>query len=150
MVLFYLLSGKMIPFHKWRKCCRFVLVKKFLVLFLLSTYFFSTTELRQLLKIPVLISHYLDHKEEDDMTFVSYIVHHYGGHEKDADWETDMKLPFMQHSDLLNILVIANNNHFTLNNKIPLWSVSKITVYYQDNNIPNSYLSSIWQPPKSC
>ena len=79
-------------------------MKKFLILFIIATYFFSTTELVQLLKIPVLINHFVEHAEEDNsITFMDYMVHHYGGHEKDADWETDMKLPFMQHSDLLNI-----------------------------------------------
>ncbi|KAA5531646.1 hypothetical protein [Paenimyroides baculatum] len=125
-------------------------MKKFLVLFIIAAYFFSTTELVQLLKVPVLINHFVEHTEEDDgMTFMDYIVHHYGGHEKDADWETDMKLPFMQHSDLLNILVIPAEN-LNLPDKITFDTHFKTIVFYSQGTIPNYYLSSIWQPPKYC
>ena len=125
-------------------------VKKFLVLFIIAAYFFSTTELVQLLKVPVLINHFVEHAEEDNsMTFMDYIVHHYGGHEKDADWETDMKLPFMQHSDLLNIVVIPAEN-LNLPDKITVDTHFKTIVFYRQGIIPNSYLSSIWQPPKRC
>lgn len=132
------------------KISSFVKVKKFLVLFIIAAYFFSTTELVQLLKVPVLINHFVEHTEEDNsMTFMDYMVHHYGGHEKDADWETDMKLPFMQHSDLLNILVIPAEN-LNLPDKITVDTHFKTIVFHRQGTIPNSYLSSIWQPPKRC
>ena len=126
-------------------------MKKFLILFIIATYFFSTKELVQLLKIPVLINHFVEHAEEDSsITFMDYMVHHYGGHEKDADWETDMKLPFMQHSDLLNILVIPASSNINLPDKITVETHFKTIVFYRQAIIPNSYLSSIWQPPKIC
>lgn len=82
------------------------------------------------------------------MSFIDYMVHHYGGHEKDADWETDMKLPFMQQSDVLLLLVTPPKMSVNLVDKAPTWTTMKKVFFYQDDNLPNSYLSSIWQPPK--
>ncbi len=129
----------------------FVPVKKLLVIFLLAAYFFSTTELGQLLKIPVLISHFIEHKEHDKgMTFWGYLVHHYGGHEKDADWETDMKLPFMRHADVLTILIVPPDSPDYLSGHITDFSISRQVVCYQDGAVPSSHLQAIWQPPKFC
>lgn len=104
----------------------------------------------QLLKIPVLISHFVEHKENDNMSFWEYMSHHYGGHEKDADWDTDMKLPFMQHSDLLQLLVIAPKNQFTLLEPKTFVSANIQISFYKDKFLPSSSLGSIWQPPKFC
>lgn len=124
-------------------------MKKLIVILLLSSYFFSTTELGQLLKVPVLVLHFGDHKENDNMSFFEFMNHHYGGHEQDADWDTDMKLPFMKHSDLLQLTVITPKSIFPPHQR-------KISIYknqfsfYRDKFIHSSFLESIWQPPKSC
>lgn len=120
-----------------------------LAIFFLSSYLFSTTELGQLLKITVLVSHFVEHTTADDMTFWEYLVHHYGGHERDADWDTDMKLPFMQHSDVLNIVVVPPKPVAVPKSTLSRSSAQQF-VLYQDQFIPSSYLDAIWQPPKSC
>lgn len=84
------------------------------------------------------------------MNFSEYMSHHYGGHDKDADWDTDMKLPFMQASDLLQLTVVTPKNTFTLHHReISISSTNQFS-YYKDKFIPSSSLGSIWQPPKSC
>lgn len=125
-------------------------MKKIIVILLLSSYFFSTTELSQLLKVPVLISHFVEHQENDNMSLWEYISHHYGGHEKDADWDTDMRLPFMQHSDLLQLTVVTPKNTFTLHPKNNHISSKNKFSCDNDEFIPSSYLNAIWQPPKFC
>lgn len=117
---------------------------------MLCSYFFSTTELNQLLKIPVLISHFVEHNVHDDMGLWEYLSHHYGGHEKDADWDTDMKLPFMQHSDLLHFTLVTPKNTFTLHPKRVYLSYKREFSCYQEQYIPSAYLASIWQPPRFC
>jgi len=125
-------------------------VRNFLIIFVLSAYLFSTTELAQLLKIPILISHFIEHKESNsETTFWSYLVHHYEGHEMDEDWETDMRLPFMQPSDTLQILIIPTN-FIKLPKKNWCFSSDKHICHYKENFIPASPLESIWQPPKYC
>ncbi|KAA9346134.1 hypothetical protein [Adhaeribacter soli] len=125
-------------------------MKKVLGIIFLSVYLLSTTQFCQLLKLPVLVGHFFEHKEEDrNMSFVDFMVHHYGGHEKDADYETDMMLPFMTEIETLTLAFFAPTP--------PVFSIQKIT--FQEASQANScynlqlkatYLSSIWQPPKSC
>ena len=120
-----------------------------LATFFLLSYLFSTTELGQLLKTPILFSHFVEHTTDDGMTFWQYLVHHYGGHERDADWDTDMKLPFMQHSDVLNIMVVTAKPVTLPKRPLSLlWA--KPFILYQDRLIPVSYLEAVWQPPKNC
>lgn len=125
-------------------------VKKIFVILMLCSYFFSTTELSQLLKFPVLISHFVEHNENDNMGFWEYMSHHYGGHDRDADWDTDMKLPFMQHSDLLQLTVVTPKDIFTLQSKKIFISSKNKYSFYKDKFFPCSSLGAIWQPPKFC
>ena len=116
------------------------------VIFLYVT---ATTQLSQMYKLPVFISHFLDHDKGgafiDEMKV--FIIHHYGGHEMDDDWETDQKLPFMKveiaHIDLAEVPKIILVTPFVTKKKI-----GTTLVYFNDSNIYSHYLNSIWQPPK--
>lgn len=126
-------------------------MRKILVIISLSTYLLSTTEIGQLLKMPILISHFAEHKENDNRTTLwTYLVHHYEGHEKDDDWETDMKLPFMQCSDLLKIMVITSDNFVNLPKDLHSSEAGSEGTFYREPSIPPTMAGSIWQPPKSC
>lgn len=108
-------------------------------------YMFTTTQLVEVIKMPILIEHFASYKG----SFVDFIVHHYGGHEKDADWETDMKLPFMQTSDIMFAvsvipdLVASESVIFSLE-----YNISPIRRF--NPNLCSNYLSEIFQPPRFC
>ena len=76
-----------------------------------------------------------------------YLIHHYGGHDKDEDWETDQKLPFMKveiaHIDLATLPKITFISPFIVKEKI----TSSIE-YFDEDNLYSHYLNSIWQPPR--
>jgi len=63
---------------------------------LLCVFAASATPLGELLKLPVLIEHFREHKQETpDMTVMGFIVlHYFSGDIRDADYERDMQLPF--------------------------------------------------------
>lgn len=108
-----------------------------------ALYLMATTHLNELLKIPILIEHYAEYHGD----LLDFMVHHYGGHEKDADWDTDMKLPFMKGS--LTMLLLANVPD---NVSIALPEVEALhadipIAYYQFRPYSN-YLSKIFQPPR--
>ena len=71
-------------------------MKKSLVYVLLFVYLFSFPEMRQLLKVPNLVEHYISHKIKDrNTTLYSFIKMHYLDEQKqDADYKQDMQLPF--------------------------------------------------------
>lgn len=121
---------------------------------LLSIYLFSNTELYQFLKIPVLIEHYLEHKNHTkNITFSSYLNMHYSQqNDNDGDENKDMKLPFKSHSSAvfsLNFipLITTQNIEFrtleACNNRTAVANFYTFIVHV-------SYLKAIWQPPKIC
>lgn len=125
-------------------------MKKWVSILLLSLYLLSTTELNQLLKLPVLIEHYVEHKNlNPEMTLVSFFKMHYDHPVKDADYKTDRKLPFIIHSTLSLV--------FTLNTNFSFEISGSDYKYYGIQNIPSldenlyikGYLQSIWQPPRA-
>lgn len=119
-------------------------------IFLLSVYLFSTMDFfAQLLKTPILVVHFVEHMQKDQMSFVDYLVHHYGGHEQDDDWDTDMKLPFMTHSETFH--GVFNFAPFGLEigeDRIVYMELQRPP--YRQPGLKPAYLATIWQPPKSC
>lgn len=124
-------------------------MKNMLAIFFLSVYLLSTTELFQLLKLPILMEHFAEHKQQDDsMSFLGFLIHHYGGHQPDADWATDMKLPFMQLSDSsgLSASVAPHSVNFHFSRTVS--PQGKPFFAHPDDNLVSAYLDTIWQPPK--
>ena len=125
-------------------------MKKWVSILLLSLYLLSTTELNQLLKLPVLIEHYAEHKNlNPEMTLLAFFKMHYDHPVKDADYKTDRKLPFIIHSTLSLV--------FTLNTDFSFEISGSDYKYFHIQNIPcldenlyiKGYLQSIWQPPRA-
>lgn len=112
-------------------------------------YLTTSTQLSQVYKLPIFISHFIEHNKGgnffDEMKV--YLIHHYGGHDKDEDWETDQKLPFMKveiaHIDLATLPKITFISPFIVKEKI----TSSIE-YFDEDNLYSHYLNSIWQPPR--
>lgn len=76
--------------------------------FLLGTYLLVSTPAVEVLKLPVLLEHYLEHRAEaPEMGFGEYLkLHYFSGIEYDADYARDMQLPFKSIS-LASVLLLA-------------------------------------------
>ena len=114
---------------------------------------FSTTELYQTLKLPFLIEHFIEHKEQNkNLTLWKFLCMHYTPETvNDGDYEKDMKLPFKTHFHMNYANFTADLP--TQNLTFPVLSPfieAKIVNGYQPTFLTSSYLSSIWQPPKFC
>ena len=72
-------------------------MKNSLVIFLLALQLVTSTDLAELFKIPVLISHYHEHKgTNQNFTFFTFLkMHYFNGRPHD---NTDMELPFKTNS----------------------------------------------------
>lgn len=128
-------------------------MKKLTAIFFLTAYLFSATEAHQLLKLPVIFQHYAEHKKiNKNITFLQFLDMHYmHGCPKDNDYQRDMQLPFKTAGDC--IAAISPGFIPAILQPIMVHSVeiSEVKLYIpQDQPIPSSYLSRIWQPPKSC
>ncbi len=117
-------------------------------------YSFSTTELHQLLKLPFLIEHFFEHKEQtQSITIWEFLSLHYAHHsDQDNDDEQDRKLPFKSHDYCGFALAIAEvpkteSPEFKNQERLLFFEPNR----YQLSDEPSrssSILDSIWQPPR--
>ncbi len=126
-------------------------MKKMISILLLCLYLVSTSELYQLLKIPILIEHYIDHKEQNPgMTVNSFFRMHYEHPVKDSDYQTDQKLPFVSHAQhLLVVFTVTPLLSISFAGK-PVHIIQSEETLYKSIFYNKEILNSIWQPPKFC
>ncbi|MFY7899833.1 MAG: hypothetical protein ACOVNY_06590 [Chitinophagaceae bacterium] len=127
-------------------------MKKLITILLLSLYTFGATDAYQLLKIPLLIEHFIQHKQQDNqINFLSFLQMHYAEkQEKDADYQQDMQLPFKTNDANVCMNVTASFPS-------PIYVVETISfpIHPSIYNLSYDYFyininpSKIFQPPKS-
>ena len=123
-----------------------------MIISILSVYLISTTELYQLVKLPMLVEHFNEHKGQDkDITLWDFLCMHYAhGDVKDADHDKDMKLPFKSHDGCFSSSVIAYIPKDFPTIAKPAHSISKTFSVFDEQFLTSSFLDCIWQPPKNC
>jgi hypothetical protein len=131
----------------------FATLKKFIIISFLISYAFSTTELSQLLKVPGLVKHYIEHKEENrQITLLNFFLMHYvNGELHDKDHDHNMKLPFKSHDiclSLSHVDVVFQNFHYATIK--PVVVTTSVFLSAEEYNWTSTFPSTIWQPPKSC
>jgi len=126
------------------------------VLFLWLLYFTAYMEGHELLRLPLLIEHYVQHRNENPtMSLMDFLKMHYSGHIiYDADWRQDMQLPFktVPSNDLclsaLSFMIIPfwKNMHYILSpeDRIQdsIYPPRRLSTYRYD------FWSSIFKPPR--
>ena len=120
--------------------------------FILSAiYVISSATALEFFKLPVLISHYYDHREENRTVTVSiFLVQHYYYEDgTDKDMEEDNKLPFKsaENTSLVSFVsltppVLTASVHNTHKD------IRRVFGIYKDQFLPSQYLNNIWQPPR--
>ncbi|WP_146171093.1 hypothetical protein [Sphingobacterium faecium] len=124
-------------------------MKNLSIILILSLYLFSTTELIQLLKMPILISHCLEHqKNNSKLTIGQFLFDHYNKHDQDGDADTDQKLPFIKHANSLNITAIYCQVSTQLPQLMSTIFFEKKAFFHDDQDRISTYINHIWQPPK--
>ena len=131
----------------------FNVLKKIFVISLLSIYLISITELSQLVKLPALVEHFIEHKAKDtSLSLIDFLSNHYAqDNDHDGDEEREMKLPFKSHDGCINSIVSESvpSSFYYLPAK-PVFTESKSYSTYTEQFLQSTYLSTIWQPPKFC
>jgi hypothetical protein len=116
---------------------------------LLLIFLSSSTELHQFLRLPVLFSHYHEHKKYSaKISFADFIVFHYFNNNiGDTDFAHN-ELPFKDsHCEALHITVAILPENFEKKPCI-LFNPESTKGIYKSQLLPSSTLSSIWQPPR--
>ncbi|RYE18018.1 MAG: hypothetical protein EOP45_14770 [Sphingobacteriaceae bacterium] len=104
----------------------------------------------ELLKTPVLISHYLTHRNNDHVSIFQFISMHYLGHDlDDHDDDEDNKLPFKKanFSSYIAFNIPLTQPGIKLNK--PCYSLIQTKVYPLSSAICNIALAPSFKPPKA-
>lgn len=132
----------------------FAVMKKFIAIAFLSMYLMTTTELHQLLKLPILVEHFTEHKSKDhSITLWKFLCIHYAhGDVHDADYDKDMKLPFKSHSccnNAISFVFILLDDNITFPDFKLIEERKSVTNFYTFL-VSCSHLEAVWQPPQFC
>lgn len=129
------------------------LLKKLICIVFLGAYLISSTELRQLLKFPLLLQHYAEHRQQNNvLSLIDFLAMHYNDENIiDLDYSKDQQLPFKSKTGYTGTVL-------SIGVPAPFFATAPKPVHSLDikRYIPNDYiisavvLSSIWQPPRSC
>jgi hypothetical protein len=130
-------------------------LKKIIAIFFLSIFLCANTEIGQLLKLPTLVQHYFEHrnnKNDDELgiSFISFLKNHYNQnshHASDAK-HSHKNLPFKTcNCQSFNTMMVLLQQPIFLLHHTAIISIIQITFYAEQHYTSKSF-GSIWQPPK--
>lgn len=120
---------------------------------LIGIYFLSGSVTRELLKLPVLATHYYKYQSEDkNNNLLSFLINHYIKEDgTDSDAAEDRKLPFKSPENLVTGSVISLPPAMIIHpfEKPVIQNKSRFFIR-TEIFISSAYLAAIWQPPRNC
>jgi hypothetical protein len=127
-------------------------LKKITAISLLVVFLAAYTEIGQLLKLPVLLHHYLEHHENDAATtFADFLHHHYNEENSHPSHNNEhSKLPFKSQNMGVSQGSFAYLPVVFESRKDIVFTVKQQPAFFNISFNVSSHLSKIWQPPKSC
>ncbi|MGV3530022.1 MAG: hypothetical protein ACO1OO_14060 [Flavisolibacter sp.] len=126
-------------------------MKKGIAIFFFAVYLLSTTQFSEVLKLPVLIEHFVEHRTDNsELSFLRFLsIHYLHGTPKDADFDRDMQLPFKDISESsFTAATYTAPAPIFINVKKPVYKPGEENLFAGTANYSYQYLSSIWQPPR--
>ncbi|MBK5279986.1 MAG: hypothetical protein JJE09_14095 [Bacteroidia bacterium] len=122
------------------------MVKRLVAIGLLFSFLVSFTEFSEVLRLPLLIEHFTEHKSKvDDLSFWQFLVMHY---ETDvAHDDQDMSLPFKDCNHSLTAQTVSlPSQKITLTELLEKTSIIHTSFYLLHE--PKLLAGDIFQPPK--
>lgn len=117
-----------------------------IVIGILSLYLIASTEFHQVLRLPLLVQHYVEHREKvSDITFWEFLVMHYKTDVPHDD--QDISLPFKDCHHSLTAQASAMPAPIALASRAPV-STKPASVFNQ-SQFHSTFLEEIFQPPKA-
>lgn len=103
------------------------------------------TPLGQLLKLPLLVEHFLKHRQQTNISLLDFLGEHYATDHRDADLPEDEQLPFKTSCNItINAALVTP--HFHSNLYIPSDAEKKMLL--PGRSIPQQDLCSVFHPPR--
>lgn len=114
-------------------------------------FLFGSTEAYQLLKLPLLVKHYVHHKRGNpELTVVAFLKMHYPNKiVVDADFQQDMQLPFKTNgAKILQTASVVLPAPRIIIETIPAPLVKQSIALHQEQLNPLQPSQDIFQPPR--
>jgi hypothetical protein len=128
-------------------------VKKIIAISFLFIFLCANTEIGQLLKLPNLIEHFIEHHDHEDdhnISFLDFVKSHYNDNHKHPHTDKHdehQNLPFKTINTNVNtVIVFENQTEFSF--RKPNIISLNLTVPFSQNFYISSVFASIWLPPK--
>lgn len=127
-------------------------MQRFVIISLLCTFIAIQTPLHEVLKLPMLVSHFLEHKEEDNsMSLLKFLHIHYSQHHiVDDDYDKDMQLPFKDCSTPIFFTLSTLSKKFQIALHLPAPESKNLFSVKEDAFLSAEFPDNIWQPPRAC
>lgn len=125
-------------------------MKKILPIFFLFVYVVASTELHQLIRVPIFVAHYMEHQLANPAISLSdfIVLHYFSGNAKFADYARDEQLPFKNvKCPEVSIAIALPPDDFP-QTTAKVFSLSRNIVMRKSFLRSSSCYSSIWQPPR--
>jgi hypothetical protein len=120
-------------------------MRGFSTIFLLILLVSTQTPIGQLLKLPLLVEHFIQHQNKDGVSLASFLENHYSSEHNDADSQEDDQLPFK------NITFYSGGNAIVPDtvetNAIVLVATDK-KIIFPEVYAPHQRLTQIFRPPR--
>ncbi|WP_114759532.1 hypothetical protein [Flavobacterium sp. AG291] len=124
-------------------------MKKLCVYILIFLVNLNTSFFEELLKVPVLVQHFMEHQQRNaDIGFGEFLAQHYGSRNtKDNDEDRDMQLPYkkLDHHDVTHFVFLPNRFYSSSVRITPM--DSPVDNHYKNNFLHNPHLGALFRPP---
>ena len=123
-------------------------MRNFCIYILVLIINFNNCLFEQLLKVPVLIEHYVEHQDQNsNLAFTDYLAMHYWGKDiNDKDDARDKELPFKNIDHHASYFVFIPNRIYTSNLCI-IPEASQIVINYSNTLRHSPHLGALLRPP---
>ncbi len=127
-------------------------MQRFIIISLLCTFVVIQTPLHEVFKLPVLVSHFQEHKKQDEsISLLKFLYMHYAHqHDIDDDNDKDMQLPFKDCSAPVFFTFSTLSVKFQLPLRLPAPESKNLFSVKQDAFLSAAFPDKIWQPPRTC
>ena len=126
-------------------------MNKFLAIFFLFTFLNAYTVFGEALKLPILIYHFVEYSQEDkNAKLIDFLAEHYVeniGHQHQVNHQSPEKLPFKAIDNFSMVISVVLPPTVVIS--VILIVIAELrTSNYSQQIYSNTYLNSIWHPPR--
>jgi len=149
-------SSKPIQIHgtnafKLPNICYICFVKKVIAICFMFMFLSAYTAVGQILRLPTLVHHFLEHVEQENASLQTFLAEHYASQINHPDdiHNDHQNLPFkaLDHQQI-SVVALVNVPTTILFTTSPFPSVMVKKADRTQSDFSKSYLNSIWQPPR--